>query len=58
MMIRVEVWGETIDLAVHQQSKSVWLARGEYKGKAYEGKGRSPSTAAASWHEQARYFSN
>ena len=58
MVIRVEMWGETIALDVHQHSKTVWLARGEYKGKACEGKGRSPGTVAASWREQARYFSN
>ena len=54
----VIVWGEQYELTVHQKSKSVWIARGDFDGELLEGKGHSPSAAAGSWREQARYKSN
>jgi hypothetical protein len=54
----VIVWGERYELTVHQRSKSVWIARGDFDGEPLEGKGRSPSAAAGNWREQARYKSN
>ncbi len=53
--VRVDLYGTEVDLSVYQKSKSVWIARGDYKGQSIEGKGRSPATAAASWRERARY---
>ena len=54
----VIVWGEQYELIVHQKSKSLWIARGDFDGEPLEGKGHSPSAAAGSWREQARYKSN
>ncbi len=55
MSVTVQVWGERYELSVLQESESVWIARGEYKGKPFQGQGRSATAAAASWREQARY---
>ena len=57
-MISVKVWETVVEVKVNQQSKSVWVAYGEYLGKKYEGKGRSANIAAASWKERARYATN
>jgi hypothetical protein len=57
-VISVKVWETTVEVKVYQQKKTVWIARGEYLGKSYEGKGRSASTAADSWRERARYATN
>lgn len=58
MVIPVVVWGETIPLAVHQSSKTVWIARGDYKGKSYEATGSSARSAAGAWREQVSYATN
>ena len=54
----VEVWGKPHKVTVHQKSKSVWVASGEYMGKHIEVKDRSASTAIAQWKEAARYKGN
>jgi hypothetical protein len=51
----VRVWGAEYELTVRQKSKSTWLARGVFEGKALEGKGRSPRGAAQNWLEKARW---
>lgn len=55
MQQRVIVWGEPIMVDVHQRSKSVWVARGEYMGQHIETTDRTASTAATRWQEAARY---
>ncbi len=58
VIIPVKVWETIVEVKVYQQSKSVWIAHGEYLGKSYEGKGRSANAAAASFKERARYATN
>jgi hypothetical protein len=54
----VTVWNRQYELTAHQQSKASWIARGDFNSEPLEGHGRTPSRAAASWREQARYKSN
>ena len=54
----VLVWGKEYEIIVHQKSKTVWIAVGEYMGNRIEAKGSSPSSAAAHWSEAARYKGN
>ncbi len=54
MKQRVTVWGEALEVSVHQKSKSVWVASGEYLGKHITTQDRTPSTAAKRWGEAAR----
>lgn len=58
VVVPVKVWETVVELTVHQRSKSVWIAYGEYLGKSYEGQGRTANAAAASWKERARYATN
>ena len=51
----VKVWGIDQRVVVHQKSKSVWIAAGDYMGERIEAKGSSASSALAHWHEAARY---
>ena len=53
----VTVWNRQYELPAHQQSKAVWIARGDFNSEPLEGHGHTPSRAAASWREQARYSS-
>src|ERR1700733_3468266 len=46
MKQRVVVWGERVDVEVYRRSKTVWIARGEYNGKSYEGKASTRGSAA------------
>lgn len=55
---RVTVWGEVILIDVHQVSKSVWIASGEYMGQRFDAKDRTASTAAKRWKEAATYRGN
>ena len=55
---KVSVWGKPHIVSVHQKSKSVWVAVGDYMGKRIETKGSSASSAAAHWAEAARYKGN
>ena len=54
----VNVWDKPHEISVHQKSKSVWIAVGEYMGKRLEVKGRTESQAANNWREAARYKGN
>ena len=54
----VRVWGESFDIEVHQKSKSVWIARGEFQGQPLETKGSSASSAAKHWQDGAQYRGN
>jgi hypothetical protein len=54
MKERVVVWGEQVEVEVHQSSKTVWIARGEYKGKYHEAKGSSARAATIVGHEKRR----
>jgi hypothetical protein len=54
----VFVWDKPYEITVHQKSKTVWIARGEYLGEQLESKGSSQTAAAAHWREQARYKGN
>jgi hypothetical protein len=55
---RVTVWGEAITVEVHQVSKSVWIASGEYMGQRIDTKDRTASSAAKRWREAATYRGN
>ena len=57
-VIRVFVWDKPCDVTVTQQAKSVWIAQGEYLGKHYETRDRTPGAAAKRWAEMARYATN
>jgi hypothetical protein len=54
----VKVWGKDHEIYVHQKSKTVWIAVGEYMGERIEVKGSSQSSAARAWQEAARYRGN
>lgn len=54
----VKVWDSDYVVDVHQKSKSVWIAVGEYKGERIEVKGRSEYSALKGWREAARYKGN
>jgi hypothetical protein len=54
----VQVWGKPYTITIVQQSKSVWIAVGDYMGDRLEAQGRSESTAAKRWAEAARYKGN
>lgn len=56
-VIRVIVWGDPVDVDVYRRSKTVWIARGEFKGRYHETKGASATQAAGLWREAARYHS-
>ena len=58
MKKRVAVWGHQVEVEVYHRSKTVWIASGEYKGKYYECKARTPGAAAKAWAEAARYHNN
>lgn len=45
----VTVWDKQYKISVSQRSKTVWIARGEYMGKAIETKGSSANAAAKHW---------
>ncbi|HZZ23332.1 MAG TPA: hypothetical protein VFE60_12495 [Roseiarcus sp.] len=42
----------------YHRSKTVWIARGDYKGKSYEDKASTPGAAAKAWADAAKYHSN
>lgn len=54
----VRVWDEQFEITVVQKAKSVWIAVGTYMEKTVEVQGRSEGSAAAHWHEAARYRGN
>ena len=54
----VSVWGEDLEISVHQKSKSVWVASGSYMGRLLQTQDRSANTAIKRWQEAARYRGN
>ena len=54
----VLVWGTAHTIEVDQNSKTVWVAVGEYKGQRHEAKGRTEYDAASNWREWARSTGN
>ncbi|MDO9412653.1 MAG: hypothetical protein Q7T81_08790 [Pseudolabrys sp.] len=58
MKMRVTVWSDTVEIDVHQKSKTVWIASGEYNGKSHEVKRSTPGAAAKGWADAAKYHSN
>ena len=54
----VTVGTKQYELMAHQKSKSEWVALGGFNGVPLEGKGCSPTLAAANWREQARLKNN
>ena len=51
----VKVWGKSFTIEVHQNSKTVWVAVGEYMGEIREVKGGAANDAISQWKEWARY---
>ncbi len=54
----VLVWDKPQEVSTHQNSKTVWIARGEYMGEQIETKGSSEAAAIKQWREAARYKGN
>ena len=54
----VYVAGERYVILIHQRSKTVWVARGEYHGRPIEGTGPTPKAAADAWADAARFSGN
>ena len=54
----VKVWGKPYTIEVHQNSKTVWVAVGDYMGEIREVKGGSANDAISQWKEWARYNGN
>jgi len=54
----VIVWGDRVEIDVHQKSKTVWIARGSYKGRYHEVKRATPGAAAKGWADAAKFHSN
>lgn len=54
----VDVWDKPHTVTVHQKSKSVWVAVGEYHGERLEVTSRSESQAVKAWWDAAMYRGN
>lgn len=55
---RVIVWDKPYDVSVHQRSKSVWVASGDYLGKPVSVTDRTRTSALKRWREAAQYRGN
>lgn len=55
MEVTVTVWNTQVKISVHQNSKTVWVAVGEYLSERIEVKGRTQTQAISAWREAARY---
>ena len=51
----VYVWAIPHVITVHQKSKAVWVAVGDYRGGRIEAKGSSADAAANYWADAARF---
>ncbi len=51
---KVNVWGEPFVIRVYEESKTVWIAQGDYVGERIEVKGSTATSAAALWEKAAR----
>ena len=56
--VTVQVWGHSYEISVHQKSKAVWVARGEYMGKQIETKVQTQGAAIILWCRTAQYRGN
>ena len=54
----VTVWNESCSVTAYHQSKTVWVAVGDYMGERVETKGSSLNSALSHWRESARYKGN
>jgi hypothetical protein len=54
----VRVWSKPYAVDVYQESKTVWIAVGNYMGHLIEAKGSNEASAIALWQEAARYKGN
>jgi hypothetical protein len=54
----VTVWGQQYEVTVHQKSKAVWIARGDYMGEQIETQGQTQGAAVIRWREAAQYRGN
>jgi len=54
----VLVWNKPQEVSVHKESKTVWIAVGEYMGVPIVTKGTSESSAVKHWREAAQYRGN
>jgi len=54
----VEVWDKPCTVSAHQESKSVWVAVGDYMGESIKVEDRSERTAVMRWCNAARYKGN
>jgi hypothetical protein len=55
---KILVSGEQRTVSVHQLSKTVWEAVGEYMGESIRVKDRTAATALKRWREAATYKGN
>ncbi|GLS20968.1 hypothetical protein GCM10007874_39850 [Labrys miyagiensis] len=51
----VKVWEKTYTVQVHQKSKAVWEAVGDYEGKDIQVKSRTSGAALRLWVDAARF---
>ncbi|MGE3745574.1 MAG: hypothetical protein AB7G25_07690 [Sphingomonadaceae bacterium] len=54
----VKVWGQPQSVSVHQKSKSVWIAAGNYMGEHIQTQDRSAGAAVKRWVDAATYRGN
>jgi hypothetical protein len=54
----VLVWDKPQEVSVHQKSKTVWIASGEYMGQAIVETGPSETAAVMHWRKTAEYRGN
>jgi hypothetical protein len=44
-----------LGINIYQRSKTVWVAMGNYRGRAFEVRGRAPRQTITLWKEATRY---
>ena len=54
----VKIWDQEVTVSLHQSSKTVWHAVGQYMGQRIETKGRTWSQALSLWRGAATYKGN
>ena len=50
----VTVWDKVHPITVQQESKTVWVAVGDYRGERLEVKGKTDTQAVAAWRDVAK----
>jgi hypothetical protein len=50
----VEVWGQSYEIETQQQSKTVWIAYGDYMGEHIQTKDQTRGAAIQRWRDRAR----